>query len=150
MSKSPSPGSEVDAWCTKCKLDLGHRIIAMNGDKIVRVECLTCRGHHNYRRPKSAEPPKRTRATSSRSSSGARSTRAAKADPLADARKQWETAIAGRTQADFTPYNIKLQLQTGQLLRHKKFGDGLVAELIEGGKASVIFEDGPKTLVHSR
>ena len=67
-----------------------------------------------------------------------------------DAAKQCETAIAARTHAAFTPYNIKLQLQTGQLLRHKKFGDGVVAELIEGGKASVIFEDGPKTLVHSR
>ena len=44
---------EVDSYCTKCKLDLAHRIIAMVGDQPKKVECRTCGSHHLYRRPKS-------------------------------------------------------------------------------------------------
>ena len=38
MSRRLTVASEVDAYCTKCKLDLGHRIIAMVGDVIKKVE----------------------------------------------------------------------------------------------------------------
>ena len=34
MAKPITAGSEVDSYCTKCKLDLNHRIIAMVGDTI--------------------------------------------------------------------------------------------------------------------
>src|SRR5258708_17991440 len=53
-TKPLKPGAEVDSYCTKCRMDLLHRIIAMNNGKIIRVECRTCGGHHNYRAPKSA------------------------------------------------------------------------------------------------
>ena len=77
MSKAITAGSEIDSWCTKCKLDLNHRIIAMNGTKIVRVECLTCRGHHAYRRPKSAAPePKKRRAASAKKTAAKKKTTA--------------------------------------------------------------------------
>jgi hypothetical protein len=32
---------------------------------------------------------------------------------------------------------------------HSKFGEGYVAEVHEGGKVSVMFRDGPKTLAHA-
>lgn len=145
MSKAYSAGMEVDAWCTKCKLDLNHRIIAMNGDAIKRVECLTCRGHHNYRRPKSAEPEKKT--TKRSSSKTTKKARATAADQL---RKSWEQAILGRSPTDFVAYRITETFAAGQLLRHKKFGEGVVAEVLEDGKVAVLFEDGEKTLVHGR
>ncbi|MBI4701638.1 MAG: hypothetical protein HY744_10860 [Deltaproteobacteria bacterium] len=62
--------------------------------------------------------------------------------------KEWETAIAGRGAAEFTAYTMSAPLAVGQLLRHAKFGDGVVRELIEGNKAAVLFQDGPHTLVH--
>ena len=49
MAKPLRAGGEVDSWCTKCRLVLNHRIIAMMGPKPVRVECSTCGSHHNYR-----------------------------------------------------------------------------------------------------
>ena len=49
MSKKPSAGGLVATYCTKCKLDLGHTIMAMVGEKIVRVKCRTCGSEHNYR-----------------------------------------------------------------------------------------------------
>ncbi len=146
MIKTTTAGSEVDAWCTKCKLDLNHRIIAMDGDKIKRVECLTCRGHHNYRRPKSAEPLLKASKRKPRAPRKAPS-RVSEAEQR---RKEWEEAIMGRGPDDFVAYNISIALEAGLLLRHKKFGDGAVREIVEGGKARVLFEDGEKLLVYGR
>ncbi len=146
MIKTTTAGSEVDSWCTKCKLDLNHRIIAMEGDRIKRVECLTCRGHHNYRRPKSADPLKKTtrkKTTRARKSP----TRISEAEQR---RREWEEAIMGKSPDDFVAYNIKITLAAGLLIRHKKFGDGWVREVVEGGKARVLFEDAEKLLVYGR
>src|SRR3954463_16620660 len=83
-TKLIKPGDEVDSYCTKCRMDLMHRIIAMHNGKIIRVECRTCNGHHNYRKPKSAaaEPRAATalgRSSSTRSTSGGVSPRKAAA-----------------------------------------------------------------------
>ena len=32
ITKKPSVAGEIDAWCTKCRMDLNHRIVAMVGD----------------------------------------------------------------------------------------------------------------------
>jgi Zn ribbon nucleic-acid-binding protein len=139
--KAITAGSEVDSYCTKCKMDLNHRVIAMEGEKIKKVECLTCRGHHNWRIPKSQKkvPKKRAKKASTR-----------KKVAVPDYHKVWEQAIMGSTPDDFTSYNIAGVFQVGELLRHKKFGDGVVSEIFEGGKIQVIFEPGPKTLVYGR
>jgi hypothetical protein len=143
MPKPLGPGSEVDSYCTKCKLDLNHRIISMDGDKVFKVECLTCRGHHRYRRPKSAEPVARTvkRAVSERVP------KPKAADQL---RKVWQDAIMGRTAGDFVAYRIDQEFSAGQLVRHKKFGDGVVNEVVDPGKVEVLFEDGPRMLAQGR
>src|SRR5258708_26488814 len=101
-TKPLKPGAEVDSYCTKCRMDLMHRIIAMNNGKIIRVECRTCNGHHNYRKPKSAasEPPLPTSTAQSSStrpaSPGAGSSRKAAAAKLEQQRQQtWETAATG-------------------------------------------------------
>lgn len=49
MSNVPRVGGEVDAACTKCKMLLGHTILAMVGSRIARVRCNTCQGEHNFR-----------------------------------------------------------------------------------------------------
>jgi hypothetical protein len=145
MSKAPTAGGDVDSWCTRCKMDLRHRIVAMEGERIARVECLTCHGQHNYRRPKSEEVVRAPRAKrEAKESSGA-----SRSKPRG-VRQQWEEAIAGRTPAEFTPYTIAATFAAGQLVSHKKFGDGVVSEIIDAGKVQVIFSDGPKVLVQGK
>src|ERR1041384_514178 len=97
------PSSEVDSWCTKCRMDLLHRIIAVHDGKIIRVECRTCGGHHNYRRPKSgAAEPKLTAARAAstdkpRSSSSAPSPRrAAAAEAERQRESSWQKAVLGQ------------------------------------------------------
>jgi hypothetical protein len=146
--KKPKTSGEVDAYCTKCKLDLGHRIIAMVGETIKKVECRTCGSHHLYRAPKSekaaaANAPKR--ASEPRKAAGERSS-SSRADR--DPTQVWEQAIAGQPATAFVPYRVTTTLGPGELVRHPKFGDGYVARVIDRSKVEILFKDGPRTMAH--
>ncbi|MET0592136.1 MAG: hypothetical protein ABW133_05520 [Polyangiaceae bacterium] len=157
MPKTLKPGSEVDAWCTKCRMDLLHRIIAMEGPKIARVECRTCGGHHNYRQPKSA--PAATPAT--RAEKTAKSASSSTRTPSLSPRKQaahdaerlrettWEKAVLGKPVTSFRAYRASQTFSSGDLIRHGKFGDGYIVRIIDRQKVEVMFKDGPRTLAQS-
>lgn len=155
--KKPSAGGEIDAYCTKCRLDLNHRIVAMVGDSVKQVECLTCRGVHMYRRPKSAEAAKAPKAdVGSRAakapaaprSAAARETAAVRAER--EMRDSWERSIAGQPASAFRPYRVFEVFNTGDLVRHSKFGDGVIARVIDRMKVEVLFQEGSKTLAHNQ
>jgi hypothetical protein len=152
--RTHKPGGEVDAWCTKCRMDLLHRIIAMNSEKIVRVECRTCGGHHNYHRPKSLGPatrgssPVASKASPSKSAGpGPRRMHADEAERQRTA--AWEKAVLGQPITSFKPYRPSATFKTGELLRHAKFGDGTVVRVIDQHKVEVMFKDGPRTLAQA-
>lgn len=151
-------GSELDAWCTKCRLDLNHLVVAVAEAKPKRVECLTCHSQHNYRKPKgsASETPKaasgvkrQSKAASTSKSKAVTSTKRlnkAQSELLAD----WEARTRGKSAADFVEYSLGRALVRDQLVSHKKFGPGFVSELRENGKVTIVFSDGAKTLVHAR
>jgi hypothetical protein len=154
MSKPLRAGGEVDAWCTKCKLVLNHRVIAMVASTPVRVECSTCGSHHNFRarapgdKGPAADKPARASASSS-GSSGPKSTRmtVSKAAQLAaDREKSWEKAIFGKAVSDFKPYRVDQLFSEGDLIRHKKFGDGVVTRVLDPKKVEIMFKDESRTL----
>jgi hypothetical protein len=141
--KKPRTGGEIDAWCTKCRMDLNHRIVAMVGDVVKRVECLTCGGQHNYRKPASErDQPK---ASTPRAASGSR---AASRVPATErsAKLSWEKAIAGQPPGAFKAYSVTATFSPGDLVRHKLFGDGVIARIIDPKKVEILFEEGPKTM----
>ncbi len=153
-TKKPKTGGEIDAYCTKCKLDLTHRIIAMVGDAVKKVECKTCNSHHLYRRPKTERDAAHARlvkraedrkaASPTAGTKAERSARAEKAE-----REQvnaWEHAIAGKPSSAFTAYRISLHFGPGDLVKHPKFGDGVVAKIIDQSKVEILFKDGPRTM----
>lgn len=157
MSKPLRAGGEVDSWCTKCKLVLNHRVIAMVAGTPVRVECSTCGSHHNFRAraPGEKEPKAATTRASSSSSSGSsgssgpRSTRASvnKAAMAAlEREKSWERATLGKTANEFKAYRVDLTFAEGDLIRHKKFGDGVVTRILDPKKVEILFKDEPRTL----
>jgi len=150
MSKPLKTGGEADSWCTKCKLVLNHRIIAMVGGTPVRVECSTCGSHHNYRpRAPGEKAPAVGRSASGVSSSGPRSVRASvtKAQQLAlDRERSWEKATSGKAVSEFKPYRVDQTFAEGDLIRHKKFGDGVVTRILDPKKVEILFKDEPRTL----
>jgi len=156
-TKKPKTGGEIDAYCTKCRLDLTHRIIAMVGDAVKKVECKTCGSHHLYRRPKTERDAAAARlmkraedrkTTSSGGTKAERQTAAQRAER--DQTAAWEHAIAGQPTGAFKPYRISLTLGAGELIHHPKFGDGVVARVIDRGKVEVLFKDGPRTMAHGQ
>ena len=152
--KPLTAGSEIDAWCTKCRLDLGHRVVAMVQGAPKRVVCLTCGSEHNYRAPKvqkgaagvvfrnRSEPPKQPKA----SSAGARA--ASKAKTEHERYEGWASRTLGQAVDAFTRYSMENSFGEGQLVLHPKFGEGYVERVLEGGKISIMFRDGAKTLAH--
>jgi hypothetical protein len=148
--KPLSAGSEIDAWCTKCRLDLGHRIVAMVGGGPKRVICLTCGSQHNFRAAQNAKiSVTRGRATTSaaKTSSAPRVTQKAKAE--AERINEWQARIAGQRLDAFTRYSMDRQFARDQLITHTKFGEGYVVEVLEDGKVNIMFRDGPRTLAHA-
>jgi hypothetical protein len=146
MTKPITAGGEIDSWCTKCKLVLNHRIIAMVGPKPARVECSTCGSHHNFRaRAPGDKGPGSTTTRAPRSTSGRASvTRAQQA--LLDREREWEKAIAGKMVNDFRTYRVSETFSEGDLIRHTRFGDGVVTRVIDARKVEILFKDEPRTL----
>lgn len=158
-TKKPKTGGEIDSYCTKCKLDLTHRIIAMVGDEVKKVECKTCGSHHLYRRPKSEKaialaPKVKTSAVKSSGGAERKGSSSARVSAAAQREReqtmQWEHAIAGKPVGAFKPYRVSATLASGELIHHPKFGDGVVARVIDRGKVEILFKDGPKTMAHGQ
>jgi hypothetical protein len=141
-------GGEIDSYCTKCRLVLNHRIIAMVGPTPKRVECSTCSSHHTYRpfapgaKP---EPEARGRdASTPRAARVSHVTRAAAA--VLEREKTWEKATIGKSLTDFKRYDVGATFREGDLVRHTKFGDGVVTRILDARKVEVMFKDETRTL----
>lgn len=142
MNRKLSAGSTVETRCTRCKAVLNHTIVAMVGEKIVRVECNTCRGVHAFHPVKpandqaAARPGRQTAATP----------RKGKADPDAVARAEWEMLQPGLDPAQAVPYDMNRVYRVQSLLSHPNFGLGIVQLVIPPNKIDVLFQSGKKRL----
>lgn len=144
-----SAASEIDAWCTKCRRDLNHRIVAMVGPTPKRVICLTCNSTHNYRAPKGDAPVKAARASRAKAEPKApRETARSKSE--AERLREWEQRVAGAAASAFRRYAIDALFKEGELILHGKFGEGYVVETDSEGKVYIMFRDQLRTLVHGR
>ncbi len=140
--KPLAAGSEIDAYCTKCRMDLGHRIVALVAGKPKRVVCMTCDSEHAYHPPKSVAKP---RPVAARPSSPPKS----RQKPSASV-NEWEKRVAGQGVAAFTRFSMQRTYRRGDLVLHGKFGEGYVVDVLEDGKVSIMFRDGPRTLAHGQ
>ncbi len=135
MAKQPTTGEEIVSYCTKCKLDLDHTIIAMKEDKVARVICRTCNGEHNYRdRSKKKAPAKKKSATPVKRRSSSK-----------NPETLWKAALE-KTQRAEVPYNMSKTFKIDDIVLHKTFGKGVVLETA-ARKMTLIFEDKERMLV---
>src|SRR3954466_4574889 len=56
--------SETLAYCTSCKMDLNSVVVAMKGDRVAKVQCLTCKKEHVYKAPKGIDTPAKAKRAS--------------------------------------------------------------------------------------
>ena len=142
MSRQLSAGSTIETRCTRCKGVLNHTIVAMVGEKIVRVECSTCHGLHAYHPDKPLKAPAAAR--TARTSTAA--PRKPKADPEAAARAEWEELLHFIVTAQAIPYDMNRPYRVKNVLAHPNFGLGYVQLVIAPNKIDVLFQDGKKRL----
>ncbi|MGH7436374.1 MAG: hypothetical protein ACRENE_11935 [Polyangiaceae bacterium] len=156
MPKPLRVAGEVDGWCTRCRLLLNHRIVSMKAGAPYQVECLTCRTTHLWRKSPPGEKADKGAASGARprtaglsgsgSSAAGGASRGRASASVTRHEQRWEQAIAGRGVLEFRAYNAGGNFREGELLRHKKFGDGVVTRVIDASKVEVLFKDEARTL----
>ncbi|HQB39482.1 MAG TPA: hypothetical protein PL053_09445 [Deltaproteobacteria bacterium] len=144
--KKLNAGDIIEARCTRCRAVLNHCIVAMVGDKVVRVECNTCGGIHNYYPPPSAKSEKTSKSASTTSAGKSSAPRAPKKDAAAAEREEWVAQVSGRESSAALAYSMTSRYKKGELVRHPVFGLGIVKQIIVPNKMQVLFQDGCKLL----
>ena len=139
MATALRVGGDIDAWCTRCKMNLGHTILALVGTRPARVRCNTCQGEHNYR-GNSGDGPRK----GSWEPREVRERREAKPSVTS-----WEALLAGKDLSRARKYSAKEKYAAEELIQHPSFGIGLVQE-VRGDKIQVAFKADVKTLVHGK
>ncbi len=142
---APAPGAaqETMAYCTSCKMDLNHRVVAMKGDRIAKTQCLTCKKEHVYKAPKGiTEPPVKKAKKSKKDSASSQS------DSSTSIESEWQKLMTTHKDAPTKNYNTKGQFILGDKLKHPVFGEGIVGRLIYPNKLEVIFQTQIKVLIY--
>ena len=138
--KPHKAGGEVDAHCTKCKLELAHVIVAMVGPRIVRVQCKTCGSLHAFRGGPPTPRERRTSETASR--------HAATRPPPTPS--DYERNLNGRDLSRARTYRPAIRFEPQDVVSHPTFGLGVVTRVLPDNKIEVSFPAGGKILVHAR
>jgi hypothetical protein len=141
-----SAGGIIEARCTRCREVLNHRIVAMVDGKVVRVECNTCNGTHNYHAPPTVKEAKIRTVSKSGSRPGTAAPRASKRDPVEIEREEWALQQPTFDQDKALPYEMTGKYQIKRLILHPTFGLGVVKAVIIPSKMQVLFKDGVKLL----
>ena len=133
-------GTDVEAYCTKCKLVLAHSVVAMEGAKPRRVRCNTCNGEHNYRAAKPVPKAPSKKAT----------TKTAKKTTTKKTRQSWEEVMQEAAAKPHKKYNMSGSFGEGDWIEHATFGLGCVQSFVAPNKITVRFADATRMLVCNR
>jgi hypothetical protein len=138
-------GKEALAYCTSCKMDLNHIIAAMKGDRIAKVQCLTCKKDHVYKAPKGVTEPGKAAAKTARAKKKAA---AAQEEAAHSIEVEWQKLMLAHKDAPTKGYTTKSNFGLGDKINHPTFGEGIVGKLIYPNKIEVIFQMDVKVLIH--
>jgi len=141
--KKLAAGDSIEARCTRCLKVLNHTIVAMVEDRVVRVECNTCRGIHNYHKAKEAKEAGAAKPVSKKVPAAPRK---AKKDPGAAEREEWESLRPTMEIDRAIPYDMNGKFRAKDLVAHPVFGLGVVEQVIKPNKIEVLFQVGKKLL----
>lgn len=138
--KKIAVGSDIDAYCTKCKAVLAHTLVALEGQKPRRVKCNTCGGEHNYR-PSKPQP----KVPAAKTPKAAKTAAASK-----KTRQNWADAMQEASAKPRKVYTMSGSYAEGDWIEHAVFGLGCVQSFTPPHKITVRFADSTRTLVCNR
>lgn len=139
-------GQEIICFCSSCKLDLRHVIVAHksgNSGPISKVRCNTCKKIHAYR----ASPTEKAAAAAKvkRTTTAAAPREKAVVVPV---EVEWREALSKAEGKASLAYAPTKEFKTGDVIEHPTFGCGIVKTTKDGNKFEVIFQRDIKTLIH--
>ncbi len=144
------PGDDVEAWCTRCRMNLNHRVIAVVGTDVQRVHCLTCGGDHKYHPPK-YEKSRETEKRAIRVPSTEKGRKPPAAKMSSKTLGEWTTFMKDLpSNASLRGYSASEAYGAGEFIEHPLFGVGKVLDIVAAERMQVVFRDGRKVLICNR
>lgn len=134
-------GDEIICFCSSCKLDLRHVIVAHksgNSGPIAKVRCNTCQKIHAYR----GNPGAKAVAVKRGESAPREKVRVI---PL---EVEWREELSKLKNVPSKPYVPTSEFKVGDVIEHAQFGCGVVRAMKDGNKIETLFQRDLKTLVH--
>ncbi len=142
MKKKQSAGDVVDARCTRCRTVTNHTIVAMVEERVVRVQCNTCNGVHNYYSPAEKRSPRAAASPKSEKAPAARP----RVSRQSAAQAEWEELSRNADTSAAIRYEMGRGFKVDDLVQHPVFGLGIVKTTTKPNKMEVLFEGGVKLL----
>jgi hypothetical protein len=130
-------GAEIDAYCSRCKIDTPHTVLTKYEEEIRSVLCTTCNTTHAYRPPRGESEEEAP-------------------EPVAVRRRQsshklsWADATKHVDATSLRFYSPKESYSAGETVDHPTFGLGYISDVLNDMKLEAVFKDGPRILVHNR
>ena len=119
----------MDSFCTRCRLNLAHIVVAMVAGAPVRVKCKTCGSTHRFR----DMPAERLRSAKGRS-------------PAMRSARQTPASVVDAAEGPEISYSMERSYRPGDVIVHSVFGKGVVQKTLFR-KCSVLFRDRERVLV---
>jgi hypothetical protein len=130
-------GSDVEAYCPKCKADTTHVVISKYEDEIRRVQCNPCGDVHSFRKPRGETEEDVPEPVAAKK-------RALLKKPT------WDEFFAKKDANSAKPYEFREHYRENVIVSHPKFGPGFVSEIVSDSKVEITFQDARRILVHNR
>lgn len=124
--ENKSAGQSIDAYCGKCKRNLDHTIMTLNGESIAKVRCKTCGSSHKFRSSVDDEKARKPRA-------------ARGAGEGTTAEILWAAGLA-EAKGKERDYSMASKYRIGDIVNHQMFGKGVVMKLY-ANKCDMLFKD---------
>lgn len=130
-------GSDVEAYCPKCKTDTTHVVISKYEDEIRRVQCNPCGDVHSFRKPRGEAEEDIPEPVAARKRAMLK-------------KLTWEEFFAKHGEKNAKPYEFRDSYRENAIVFHPKFGKGFVSEIVSESKVEITFTDARRILVHNR
>ncbi|OHB25238.1 MAG: hypothetical protein A2X84_00600 [Desulfuromonadaceae bacterium GWC2_58_13] len=143
--KKLSAGDFIDSRCTRCRVVTNHTIVAMVEDSVVRVQCNTCGGAHNYHAPKAQKAERVVKSRSVAAPKAAKEPRSTRSKAAILEQEQWLAASRDADPTRAIPYTMDAAYKVNSWVNHPIFGFGLVVTVVPN-KVEILFQDGKKLL----
>jgi hypothetical protein len=135
---TPGVGQDIEAMCGRCG-QVWHVVMAKMGDRIAKVVCKRCGGHHRYR-------------TEDGDEAAGRDSRRPMSAPRRTTRPRAAQTPTPLPLPPFDPskparvYRATESFGPGERVEHPSFGIGVVAGSPGAGKVDVVFPSGTRVL----